>query len=645
MTLRAAVILFVFSVCFSISNSQEQDVLFTVDGDPVYAEDFKQVYQKNLDLVQDDSQKDIDGYLDLYVNYTLKLKEAKALGFDKKPKYLREFNSYRKQLAKNYLTDKNVTEALVKEAYDRISEDVWVSHILIRLPETETDTATVIKQLNSFKERLETEDFETVRQSVHNGKSVIAEDLGYFSGFRTVYPFENAAYKTKIGSVSEPFRTSFGFHILKVNDRRPSKGYATVGHIFLSKETKDSVNMPKDRIQEIYGMIKSGNAFEDMARQFSEEKSTAKNGGKMKRFKSSSLRSKKFENEAFALKIPGDISQPFETEYGWHILKLYQKDPIEPFEDLKASLERRVKGDTRSVVINQSLTNQLKRKYNVNDNVDLSYFVSILDDGYFRRQWGVPANLPQDKYLMSIGDRKLNYFDFASFLEKAQKRIREKQSFEGIVQSQFDAFLENELKRYHEDNLENDNEEFRRIITEYRDGLLLFDLMEDRIWNAVKQDSAGIEAFFNSNRGRYTWPQRVKAIIATASSESDLKKVAEAMSSSDKLEEIQEKVDSELLSEVVFTEGVMQKGDRKLPDAYEFKNGMSGIMMHNNTFHLIKGIEILAPAQKTLDEARGRVISDFQNYKEEQWLKELSEKYEIEINQSVLKKVKKELLN
>ena len=404
-------------VALHASHAQKtnDEVLFTVDGSPILVTEFLRVYNKNLDLVKDESQKDIDGYLDLFVNYSLKLKEAYALEYDKKPQYIREFNSYKKQLSGNYLTDKKVTDAMVKEAYERISFDVKASHILIRLAESETDTAAVYNQMLAFRDRLIKDDFETIQKEIHNGNTVFAEDLGYFSGFKMVYAFENVAYNTDIGEVSQPFRTQFGYHVLKVHDKRESRGQVTVGHIFLAKDRKDSIINPAERINEIYKMIEQGQEFESVAKQFSEDQSSSKNGGKLKAFKSGQLSSVTFEDMAFSLAEVGEISEPFETDYGWHIAKLYKKEPIAPFEKMKRQLETRVKRDSRSSVINEAFIESLRQKYKISGVTDLSYFVSILNDDYFKQAWSVPVGLPQDQPLIKIEDQQLNYYDFTQF--------------------------------------------------------------------------------------------------------------------------------------------------------------------------------------------------------------------------------------
>ncbi|MBT8257108.1 MAG: peptidylprolyl isomerase, partial [Bacteroidia bacterium] len=331
---------------FYISAQDLNDkVLIDIDGDKVKVGEFLRVYQKNLDLVKDDSQKDIDGYLKLYTNYLLKLKEAYALKYDQRPDYKREFQTYKKQLSKNYLTDKTVTEKLVREAYDRMSQDVQVKHILIRLEDNETDTTAVYNQIMAFRERLINEDFESIRRDSHNGSSVFVEDLGYFSAFKMVYPFESVAYNTEVGAVSMPFRTRFGYHVLKVFDKRKSRGEVTVGHIFLSKNTPDSIGDPAERIQNIYKMIGQGKEFEDLAKQFSEDKSSSQKGGRLNSFKSGQLSSVKFEDMAFSLNTIGEISAPFETDFGWHISKLIEKKPIGSFDELRPQVEARVKRD------------------------------------------------------------------------------------------------------------------------------------------------------------------------------------------------------------------------------------------------------------------------------------------------------------
>ena len=328
--ISACVIL--FSTLFCTAQNKDNDVLFTVADEPVLASEFVRVYNKNLNLVQDESQKDVDQYLSLFVNYKLKLAEAKALDFHKKPTYLRELEGYKKQLTKNYMVDSEVTDALVKEAYERLLYDINAKHILIRLDPSRKDTLEVYNRLLKLRERFKTEDYNDLKKELHNGNTILVEDLGYFSAFKMVYDFETEAYNTKVGDVSMPFRTQFGYHIVKVFDKRQSRGEITAGHIMIAKNQKDTAENPETRIHEIYKLIEQGQEFESLAKQFSQDKSSASNGGQLAPFTIGQLSSIVFEDVAFSLTEDNAISKPFETEYGWHIVKRYSIKTIGSFE-------------------------------------------------------------------------------------------------------------------------------------------------------------------------------------------------------------------------------------------------------------------------------------------------------------------------
>lgn len=630
-----------FTFLLSAQNIKKEDILFSVEGEPVYAKEFVRVYNKNLDLVQDESQKDIDAYLQLFIDYKLKLQEAKALGFDKKPQYVREFNSYKKQLAKNYLTDHEVTEALVEEAYERVSNDVKVSHMLIKLDPSATDTAAVYKRMLRFKERLENEDFDKLQKELHNGTSIFVEDLGWFSGFKMIYDFENVAYNTKVGEVSMPFRTQFGYHVLKLNDRRKSRGEATVGHIMIMNNQKDASINPETRIKEIYRMLQQGSQFESLAKQFSEDPSSASNGGKLKTFKSAQLSSVKFEDKAFSLNEVGEMTEPFQSDYGWHIAKLYDKKPVADFEAMKSSLEARVRRDPRSKVINDAFTETLKQQYGLtDDNENLPYFVSILNNDYHKRLWTIPSDLDKDKVFLKIKNQVFTYQNFAFYLQSRQKRIQANQDFETIINQAYVDFLNDKLIKYHEAHLEESNEEYAQVLSEYRDGLLLFDLMESKIWNAVKNDTIALKKHYDANKDQYQWPNRVDAIVITSSDKKAIQQASKLLKKGQDLETIKSAINTKDAQKIIVTKGTFDKEHRSIPSDFKFKKGVSKIHNQNDAFHVIKVDEVLPAAIKTFDEAKGKVIGDYQSVYEKDWLSQLREKYEVKVDNDILQKVK-----
>jgi peptidyl-prolyl cis-trans isomerase SurA len=621
-------------------------ILFTVNEEAVKATEFIRVYSKNLDLVKDESQKDVDEYLKLFVNYKLKLAEAKALDFDKKPSYIKELDGYKKQLSKNFLTDTKVTDELVQEAYERISYDVNARHVLVRIDAQLTDTTEAYNKILGLRDRLLKVGFEKLKASAHDGNTTFVEDLGYFSGFKMVYDFENAAYNTPVGEVSEPFRTQFGFHVVEVLDKRKSRGEVTVGHIMVLNQQKDSIVIPETRINEIYKLIKQGQEFEDLAKQFSEDQSSAKNGGKLSSFKSGQLASVKFENQAFDMKNVGDISEPFQSDYGWHIIKLYDKKPLEAYEDVKRELEQRVKRDSRSKLINSSMSKKLKEKYNLsNNNEALSYFEGLINDSFFNNSWSVPETLQKEKTFVTIGNKTYTYLDFANYLKIAQKGVNRNLSPKDLINTLYQAFLNKEVLVYHEENLEFENEEFANILNEYREGLLLFDLMDTKIWNAVKNDTVALKNYYEANQDKYLWPERVDAVVITSANKEYIQSVKKALESNETIDEIKKKINTDNHQHIIVTSGLMTKEDQSLPENFVFKVGVSQIYEHNKAFHVVKVNEVLPEATKSFAEAQGPVISDYQAVFEENWLIELANKYKVTINQEVLEKVKAQINN
>lgn len=640
----SALTVIIFSAFFSL-NAQEKQVLFTVEDTPVYASEFERVYKKNLELVKDESQKDIDNYLDLFIKYKLKVADAKALGLDQKPSYLRELEGYKKQLSANFLSNNEVTETLVKEAYERLKHEINARHILVKIdknaPEDQQKLAK--EEIKKLRNRVIEEGFEAVKKDIHNGRTLFAEELGYFTAFRMVYNFETAAYNTTVGEWSLPFQTQFGYHIVQVKDKRENRGEITVAHIMLSdKET--NTESAEERINDIYKRIKQGENFEALAKQFSEDKSSSNKGGRLNTFSSGQLSSEIFEDKAFALEEIGEITAPFKSEFGYHIIKLIDKKGLSSFKEMEDKLKSKVKNDSRSVVINNSRFKKLKEKYKVKDNPEaLAYFTSILNEDYYQRSWNTPENFEGSKLLFTINDQKVTYKDFADFLYNTQRRRQARQPFDKLVASNYKDFLESKLTQYQEDYLEFENEEYAQILNEYRDGLLLFDLMESKVWNAAREDSTGLENYYKQHKNKYFFDTRADAIIGSSASKKAIKKVAKMLKKNKSIEAIKKQINSDKAIKVSFIKDTVTTSHQALPKDFSMQKGVSKIFKHNDAYSVVKINAVLPKTQKTFEEAKGKVISDFQEYKEQLWLDELSKKYKVNVNQDVLKQVKKDL--
>ena len=492
-----AIIFFLYSSSYA---QLDDNILFKVNDSIVYVDEFNRVYSKNFELIDENNQKDFESYLELFINYKLKLAEAYEMGLHNDPKYKSELNKYVKQLQNTYLTDRETEENLLKEAYERTKYELNVSHILIRIDENNNDTLDVYNKLNSLREPLLNLPFEEFKNRFQKDEDLIIENLGYFSAFKMIYKFENMSYKTQVGEVSRPFQTRFGFHILKVNDKRPSLGEITVGHIMTYKSKPDAFK----RISNILDSINSGISFEYLAKKYSDDKNSSFKGGRLNPFSSGQINSIPFENAAFGLENKNDISKPIETKYGWHIVKLYDKKSVQKFDEIKYQLLNKLKKSSRYSIISESFYDFLLSRYGLDyENSNLDYFVSILDSSYFKGEWSIPEFFDEEKTLIKVSNKRLKYLDFAVFLEDNQRKSKPT-SYVKLVSEQYSRFIKSNILEIYKNNLESENLDFKFIIREYREGLLLFNLMQDKIWTVRDSDSTKLKVYFEENKNKYS---------------------------------------------------------------------------------------------------------------------------------------------
>lgn len=628
----------------------KKEVLLTIDGKPVYASEFKRVYKKNLDLVQDDSQKDIDGYLDLFIDYKLKIAEAEAQGLDQEASYKSEFLKYRDQLSRKYLYEDKITEELAKEAYERGKEEINANHILINvdyeaLPK---DTLVAYNKIKSIREKAtQGEDFTKLAKqySQEPGAKERGGELGYFTVFSMVYPFENAAYNTKKGEISKIIRTSFGYHILKVNDRRATEPKLIVSHIMISDKKDSRTIDPEERINEIAAMLNQGESFESLAGQFSDDKNSAIQGGKLKPFSKGDLRAPEFENAAYALKNSGDISKPVKTDFGWHIIRLEERLKPETLEEQREMLEKKVDQGDRSKVVIHTINNSIKDKYTFKEgNSYLPFFETYLSDDIFKRKWvTTPISAEQNKTLFSIGTKNVTYTDFAKYIEERQKNTKPYKLKQTLLSDFYSEFEALELKDYFKEKLADENEDYAAILSEYRDGLLIFDVMDRNIWQKGKNDSIGLQEYFKGSKEDYRWKQRIDAAIYSATSQESAQKIKALLNEGKSVEDIKAALNVDNKINVIITPGVFEVNQEELPKGLEIKKGTSEIHPVKNSFVIVNINEIIAPTAKSLEDVKGRVLSNYQNDIEKAWMKRLHSKYSVEVNKKTLKRIKKEL--
>lgn len=647
-------LIFVFLLSPIYLLAQTKEVLFTVDNNPYYTDEFVRVYKKNLDLVKDDSQKDLDKYLELFIGYKLKVEKANKLGLQNGSSYQNELKSYRNQLSKNYLNDSKVTNELVQEAYDRMQQEVRASHILVLVDEgaSPADTLKAYQKVVAIKKRLDAgEDFVTVAKDASEDPSAKDNggDLGYFSAFRMVYPFENAAYRTKVGQISKPFRTRFGYHIIKVVDKRANRGEVTAAHIMLLKQDE---NGPKENakstIEEIYQKIQQGENFESLAQQFSDDKSSSVRGGVLQRFGSGQLSSEEFENVAFGLKEKNQISTPFETQFGWHIVKLIEKHPVGTLADTKAELEDKIKRDERSLLITNSLAKKMRSKYSfTKDAKVIGKVKSVVTDKIYDKSWVVPDDFKEvNSVVLTLNkDKKVTAKPFLDFINNSQKGTLTSKPTSKLVDELFEKFTDEQLIAYYNENLENEFLEFKYVMDEYRDGLLLFDLMEKEIWNRAKTDTLGLTTYFKNNIKNYQWKKRFQADILSSTDLKIIQKAQKFLKKGKSLEYIKEQLNKDGKVNVISKSGLYEEDYDVLSQFKDLTKGVSTILTKDN-YHFVVQVTDEKPAgAKELSECRGRVISDYQQYLELHWVDELKKEFTVKVNQDNFSQIKRQLSN
>ncbi|HRK25664.1 MAG TPA: peptidylprolyl isomerase [Chitinophagales bacterium] len=635
-------------------------VLFTIGGDKVTKSEFLTVYDKHN--AQDSarySKKSIDEYLELFINFKLKVKEAESMGLDTLPGIKQQIADYYKQLAKTYLHDKDITDQLIQEAYQRMKTEVKTSHILIRLAEQASpdDTLKAFNKTLSVYRMLTEQglDFAKLAEKYSEDPSVKENkgDLGYLTAFQTVYPFETAFYNTPKGKISGPVRTQYGYHLVKVDDVRPAQGSVRVAHILIKTTDKDTITQQQaaqKRALDVYNRLKKKKiTFEQAALAESDDKTTAKSGGELPWFKSGKM-FPEFEDAAFALKKTGEISKPVKTRIGWHIIKLLERKGIGTFDELKDELKKRIERDNRSRVSQQYFIARLKQDHQFTEFAEPKNTIinAIAKSQSIQRgQWKADSletgiNTNQALFTIIFPDTKqlktYTIADFITFAEKNQMRARSRNTQE-TASRLYAIYAEEQLMAAEETTLQTKYPEFARLLKEFRDGNLLYELMTQNVWNKAMEDTSALRKFYNENSSRYVWKERVNAYIFTFNDPqtgAELRAKAQTATPQE-LANLETEAKSGKLQKYKVESGMYEKGQKTLLNAVNWAPGISeNIDSADGNTSFVVITETLPPSPKKLEEARGYIIADFQSKLEQEWVKQLRKKYDVKINKDVL---------
>ena len=642
-------ILLLVATFFTLNSFCQVDpIILEVGQKKITKSEFSQIYLKNNSSPQYDS-KSLDEYMELFIKFKLKVAEAEALGYDTLPKLKKELDGYKKQLAAPYLVDSAKNEEMVKQAYERTKTELRASHILIRLDQnaSPSDTLIAYNKAMALKNRiLKGENFTDVAKGTGGSEDPSVQsnggDLGFFTAFQMVYPFEEAAYNTKKGQISNPVRTRFGYHLIYVTDSRPARGTMKAAHIMVASPKNSSaaeIESSRKKIDEIYSKLEKGEKFEELVKNYSDDPSSSNKDGVLPSFGTGTTTRMvtEFEDAAFALKNNGDFSKPIKTDYGFHIIKRIEWTDVATFEKSKKELQNRVNKDERAMKTQDSYVLKLKKEYHYKDKSkkSLKWFEKNLDSTCYQGRW-TAEKLKSDKVLFKLEDKKFTQKSFASYLETNQRGIN-KENLQIVLKQQYSKWEKQEVLNYEESKLEGKYPEFKALMNEYHDGIILYEVMTDKVWNKGIQDTVGLKEYFNTNRSQYIWGIREDALVYECYTQKIADQVYnmilnDTINSKHVIDVINK--DTELNLRVRTNK--FEKDQTSFLKDRDLKIGNNKPFELDGKFYVIKISEILPPAQKELIEAKGIVTSDYQNFLEKQWLEELRIKHPIKINNTVL---------
>jgi peptidyl-prolyl cis-trans isomerase SurA len=635
------------------ASAQNDAPLFTVKGNPVTASEFKYIYSKTNQDKADFSEKSLREYLDLYTNFKLKVQKARDMQLDTIASLNSELDGYKKQLAKSYLEDKEVTEKLIREAYDRMLLDVDVSHILINCDRNKPAADTLRaynRAVNLSRMIFKGVSFDKMAYDSSEEKSAkqTRGNLGFITAMLPdgYYEIEKTIYAGKPGDMFGPVRSNAGYHLLRINAVRPARGEIEVNQILIRKgDTPEKNELKKMRADSAYNALQAGGKWENVCQSYSDDKSTAGKGGYIGFFTINRYQ-KVFEDAAFAIENDGDYSKPVETTLGWHIIQRKSRRPIATFDQLKRGLSERVKRDSRSELAKQAIIQKIKKEGNFfEDSKVLAAWTSKQADTVFHTfKWKPDPAKPQD-VLFSYGKDKV--YTVADFEDYCQRSGRERMRGGGYpvqetINKLYKTWGDETAMSFEESQLDRKYPEFKSLMREYEEGILLFEALKQNVWDRANNDSVGLQKYYNEELVmKYKWNERARVTFYTIKTD-DPKVLASVQALAGKkptaavLKKFNKKGKPELVSVM---EKMYEKDKNKdlgtLWNAGDMTTAKSDAGTKTASFLKIE--QIVPPTTKVLSEARGYAVADYQDYLEKKWIQDLRKEYPVVIDEAVLK--------
>lgn len=648
-------LLFIYFSAVS-QNDNSKKTLLSIDNKKISVGEFERIYKKNNENPSYDKVS-IREYLELFIHFKLKVIDAEKKGMDTLTPFKTEMQGYRNILEKPYLTDKKTDEELIKEAYERMKWNIKASHILISCPENASpeDTLKAYEKIKYIRTQAikNNVNFTNLAKKYSDDPSAKQNNgsLGYFTVFQMVYPFESAAYNTKKGEISNILRTRFGYHILKVDDKKANQGSIKVAHLMLAipysaDETKQ--NAAKEKVYQIYDSIIKGANFSTMVKKYSDDMGTKQKGGELPYFEIGRM-VPEFEKAAFAIKKIEDYSKPVRTNYGWHIIKLLDLKPIESFDKVEKYIKDRVAKDMRAGKGRKNLIAKLKKEYNFKENRDnITIFYKLIEKEKQNISCKPIETLQKTLFTLLNDNIKYKQIDFCKYLSDNKKYYPQNITTSALVNNAYEKYKENKIIAFEKTQLEKKYPEFKYLLQEYHDGILLFNLSDQEVWSKATNDTLGIEKFYKQHKNNYLWGKRTLSTIYTFNNKKYLPKIeklAEKIAKKNKninkeIEKFKTKINKKDTNfELKAVQNKYLQGDNQWIDKLKKTKGLSNPIEENGNIKLIYINGEVPPEPKLINEVRGLIIADYQNELEKNWIKKLKQKYKVEINEKVLKEI------
>jgi len=626
--------------------------LFSVDNEPVQVDEFLAIYKKNNSKA-DFSEKSLKEYLELYSLFKMKLKEAKSKKIDTISNLDEEFNTYSNQLAQGYFVDKEYLNKIMQNLYDRSQKDRKVAHILIKIPQNATpeDTLKAYNRILELKAKIKTKEefFQTATEKSEDPNAKETKGIiGFINIFMTFPSFEEMAYKTPLNEVSTIVKSPYGYHLILPIEERVARGKVSVAHIYTTDKTDDdkkNKNAEK-KIMEAFKAIESKKmSFDTAVRRFSEDNATINSGGALPLFGINEMVSE-FEENSFGLQKIGDVSKPFKSPFGWHIVKLLKKVDRPNFEEAKLWMKEKLDKDERVLNNKQLATKAIKEKYKFKEyNENWESLANSFSETQFEKKGWKLSKVSDSKTLFQLEGTVFGQNDFINYIQNKYSSITAPKKGE-ILNPLYENYKEFTINEFAKSSLKKENPEYANLIQEYQNGLMIFELMDREIWKKANKDTLGQKKLYEINKSKYLYKDRIKAYVFKAKESSIISKIKNELNitSAKNYSEIEKDLKKTIDSNSFYSfEKTYEKGDIDILDKNEWSPNkiIEDYSKDQNMYTIYKLVEIIPIAIKPYNEVKGRIANEYQKVIEEKWIQYLKNKYKLTLNQEILKSLVK----